>query len=134
MTRLNGYKTKQRDEIFTYFEQHPGQYVTARELIAYADDSMGEATVYRTLAKFVREGILHKIVNQDSGGVYYQYDPQDRHKSCFRLECTGCGRLIRLECGFAQNMEQHIRAEHNFTVNCADTVIYGMCSDCGRRA
>jgi len=132
MTRLNGYKTKQRDVIFSYFEQHPNQYVTAHELIEQTTASMGEATVYRTLAKFVKEGILHKIVKQDSDGVYYQYDPHHGEKSCFRLECTACGRLIRLECGFAQNMEQHIRAEHNFTVNCADTIIYGKCSDCGR--
>ena len=132
MTRLSGYKTKQRDEILAYFEQHPEQYISARELIEHTDSTMGEATVYRTLSKFVKDGIIHKIVNQDSGGVSYQYSPHHSHKSCFRLECTGCGKLIRLECGFAQNMEQHIRAEHHFTVNCADTVIYGKCSDCGK--
>lgn len=133
MTRINGYKTKQRDAVRTYFETHPAQYITARELIGATNSTMGEATVYRALAYFVKEGVIHKIVQQDSGGVYYQYNPQE-NKSCFRLECTQCGRLLRLDCGFAQNMEQHIRAEHSFSVNCADTVIYGICESCGEQA
>lgn len=128
MERISGYQTKQRDLILSYFATRPGAFITAKELIR--DTDVGEATVYRTLAKCVREGILKKIIKHDSEGTYYQYNFTPEH-SCFQLHCTDCGKNIRLDCGFAQDMERHIRAEHAFSVDCSKTVIYGLCELCG---
>ena len=130
MTRINGYQTKQRDEILSFFERNADRCISAKELIGESGLSAGEATVYRTLAKFVREGRLRKFVKQDSEGTYYQYNPDHLAHDCFHLQCIGCGKQIRLECGFAQDMSQHIRAEHAFAVDCGRTVIYGQCEEC----
>ena len=123
-----GYKTKQRDAVLAYFEARPCEYITAKELIRAT--GVGEATIYRTLSKFVKEGVLKKIVKHDSDGTCYQYQPHAHEHSCFQLKCVGCGRSIRLECGFAQDMQQHIQAEHAFFVDCDKTVIYGRCGRC----
>lgn len=124
------YKTKQRDLILAYFEERPDAYITAKELIE--NTAVGEATVYRALAKFVQDGAVRKLVKQDSDGTCYQYRPECAAHSSFRLKCVDCGKSIRLECGFAQDMERHIRAEHSFSVDCAKTVIYGRCQRCRR--
>jgi len=125
---MAGYKTKQRDVILTYFEERPQEYITAKELIS--NTAVGEATVYRTLAKFVKEGVLKKVLKHDTEGTCYQYNGEAESHSCFQLRCMECGKSMRLDCGFAQDMERHVRAEHSFSIDCARTVIYGKCGIC----
>lgn len=54
-----GYKTKQREEILSFFRQHPGQHITAQELCT-ALNGVSKATVYRALDRLVQEGLLRR--------------------------------------------------------------------------
>lgn len=130
------YKTKQRVAMIDYFRQLNGRHVTAADIqqsMYDMDYSIGMATIYRQLDKLVQDGLLRKYMLDGHAGACYQYiggsDGCDEH---YHLKCEGCGRLIHLDCRLVNEMQQHIREEHGFTVNNSKTVLYGICSQCQR--
>ncbi len=125
----NTYNTKQRDEIVDFFSRHRGGCFTAKELIHSGEISVGEATVYRTLSKLAKQGVLKRYTG-DGAGASYQYNESEECSSHFHLKCSRCQKLIHMDCSFMADMKSHIEASHNFTVDIGKTVIYGICSDC----
>ena len=126
------YSTKQRDVILTYLKEN-NAHVTASDIIAHLKEqgiTVSSATVYRTLDKFEKEGIIRKMVIGDGGGACYQHLDGGDCSEHFHLKCIKCGRLIHLSCEFLQSMESHIFSDHGFTVSSGKTVIYGVCAQC----
>ena len=52
----NVYKTKQRDEIVEFFNQHRGKCYTAKEIIKSGEITSGEATVSERSPSLLRRG------------------------------------------------------------------------------
>ena len=55
---------------------------------------------------------------------------RDRH---FHLKCTGCGRLILVECDYLGEVSKHVLEHHQFTIDNTKTVLYGLCADCAAK-
>lgn len=125
------YKTIQKDEILNFFKNHCGECFTAKDIISNTEIDVGEATVYRCLSGFAKDGTLKKFIGSSSDGALYQYNlcSHSNHEH-FHLKCLKCGKLIHLECTFLKEMEQHIQQTHNFTVDNTTTTIYGLCENC----
>ena len=124
----NVYKTKQRDEIVEFFNQHRGKCYTAKEIIKSGEITSGEATVYRTLSKLATQGVLNRFTDGDAS--CYQLNESEQCEKHFHLKCEKCGRLIHMDCGFMADMKRHIESSHDFVVDIGKTVIYGLCGDC----
>ncbi len=125
-----GYSTKQRAGILDYMSSHPDSCFTVRELIAESGLSVGEATVYRALARFVEEGKVKKYVSGAGAGAMYQYVEGESCESHFHLRCLSCGRVFHTECHVIGEMVEHIEKEHGFRVDAVHTTIYGICGEC----
>jgi len=128
----NEYSTKQRELILSFLRENSA-HVTVADIIAHLkkqEISVGTATVYRTLDKFVKQGIVRKMVIDERAGACYQYIDGDNCSEHFHLRCLKCGKLIHLSCEFLKNLENHIYEHHSFTVSSGKTVIYGICGDC----
>lgn len=126
------YSTKQRDVILAFLKEN-NAHITAADITLHLSEQgikVSTATVYRTLDKFVNDGIVRKMVIGDAGGACYQYIDGGSCGEHFHLKCVNCGKLIHLSCEFLENMEKHIFDEHGFTVSSGRTVIYGICSQC----
>lgn len=124
------YKTKQRSILLDFFAEHPENSYSAADLITSGELDMGAATIYRQLAKLSEEGSLNKIISSASDGAKYQFHPPldcDKH---IHLRCTKCGALELAECHFAHDLEEHLDADHGFTVDPKKTVIFGICRSC----
>lgn len=128
---IKAYNTKQRSSIMKIFEENPEKCFSAKELIKNPEISLGEATVYRTLSKFVEEGKIKKYISQDQDGATYQYNsasPQCNNH--FHLKCVECGVLIHMDCHLMDSIKKHIKEEHCFLVDNTKTTLYGLCDKC----
>ena len=126
------YSTKQRDAILAFLKEN-NAHVTAQDITLHLKEqgiSVSTATVYRTLDKFEREGVIKKMVVGDGEGACYQFTSHSDCGEHFHLKCIKCGKLIHLSCEFLESMENHILGEHGFTVSSGRTVIYGICAQC----
>jgi len=122
------YKTKQRDAILQFFSASPHISYTAREVIEAL--SVGEATVFRNLTMLTKEGLLKRF--SDKNGAVYQFSGCDGHH--MHLKCKLCGTLVHLDCLFAEEISHHFAKEHGFLLDQEQTVLYGLCENCGKGA
>ncbi len=128
-----GYSTKQRIGLLEYMSLHPDRCFTVREILTESGLSVGEATVYRALSRFVNEGKVKKYISGDSNGAMYQYAEGERCESHFHLRCLSCGRVFHTECHVIGEMVRHIEEDHDFRVDAVHTTIYGVCGECYTR-
>lgn len=127
------YNTRQRSSLLNFFEQHKDSCFTAKELAENKDINLGEATIYRSLAKFENEGMLKRFISPDSGAAFYQYNTGGEDCcSHFHLKCTSCGMLFHMDCSLMNEIKNHIKSEHSFTIDNTKTTLYGICDKCSQ--
>lgn len=132
MGRENGYKTRQKAAILQFFKENSNKHVTVNDIANHLHNSgnpVGVATVYRYIDTLLSEGRLRKYIIESSDSAAYEYIGENC-KNHFHLKCEICGRLVHMECTHIQNLYEHIKAEHEFTVNTQKTVFFGKCSEC----
>jgi Fur family transcriptional regulator, ferric uptake regulator len=91
-------------------------------------DSVGRASVYRTLERLER---LHLIQRVDIGGDaagYERVDPADHHH---HLVCQGCGNLSPFTSEELEGAIEAVGRRSGFTLASHDVVLRGTCPDCG---
>lgn len=128
------YITKQRTQIIECLKKHKDKHITADELaslLSQEGEHVGRTTVYRTLDKLCRDGLLRRYELAGENCACYQYiDSADNCSEHFHLKCESCGELIHLGCHRLGELSGHIEEEHAFKVNNAKTVLYGTCAKC----
>lgn len=127
------YRTAQKNELLSYLREHCDEQFSAAQLSEALGGSVGESTVYRLVDGLTREGVLKAFPRRSGRGYLYQYhrgQDCDRH---FHLKCSGCGRLMHLECEQSNTLLAHILEEHGFSVNLGESILYGECESCRRK-
>ena len=125
-----GYKTKQREEILSYFRQHPGQHITAQELCA-ALSGVSKATVYRSLDRLVQEGALRRYTLDGGQAACYQFSGAHTHcQEHYHIRCTQCGRLFHVQSPAMSRVAGELKEQEGFTLDSSMTVLYGICREC----
>ena len=131
------YRTRQQDELLEYLRETPGMHHTAaqiRDHFASREQSIGTATIYRQLERFVADGTVRKYLLGAGDSACYEYVPQS--ESCalhFHCKCEKCGRLIHLNCDELRQVREHLLERHGFSWNSGKTVFYGICDQCRKR-
>ena len=129
------YKTKQQELLLSCFKAMQGRHFTAEDVSAYFQKqniSIGIATIYRQIEKFVAMGVVQKYFLGEQNAACFQYTGEECHKevSHFHLKCEKCGTLIHLECHDLEQLSSHLMAEHGFALDPFRTVFYGLCENC----
>lgn len=129
------YKTKQQVLLLSCFKAMQGRHFTAEDVSAYFQKqniSIGIATIYRQIEKFVAMGVVQKYFLGEQNAACFQYMGEECHKevSHFHLKCEKCGTLIHLECHDLEQLSSHLMAEHGFALDPFRTVFYGLCENC----
>jgi Fur family ferric uptake transcriptional regulator len=131
------YRTRQQDELLDYLKQTPGAHYTAaqiREHFAHQEKSIGTATIYRQLERFVEDGTVRKYLLDTGDSACYEYVAQkELCASHFHCKCEKCGRLIHLECDELKQIQSHLLTAHGFAWNSGKTVFYGVCDQCRKQ-
>lgn len=133
----NGYVTANRRRILEYLMESDERAVTAADVSAYLKEQKCEVnitTVYRYLDKLAKDGTLIKYVAEKGGQSAYQYVKPGRGCSeHLHLKCVKCGRIIHLDCHFMKEISAHIAKEHEFSLQCSQSILYGVCRECSDR-
>ncbi len=105
---------------------------TAEDLhrsVAARTPGIGLATIYRAIAAMQEAGTLVTVGERDGSALLAVCARHDHHH---HLVCTGCGRVVGIECPIdhatlrAAEREGHLVTSHQI-------VLYGLCSGCRQR-
>lgn len=131
------YHTKCRTFIMEYLQSHKEQIFSASDVfqcLKANNQSVNLATVYRNLEKMTECGLLLKYKTADDESSVYQY--VEPHANChehLHMQCRGCGRVIHLECGFMNEITEHLLQHHGFYLECRGSVLTGLCRECQKK-
>ena len=120
--------TRQRLAVRALLEQRDG-FRSAQQLhedLRQAGDSVGLATVYRTLQSMAEAGEVDGIRNGDGEMVYRQCSDGHHH----HLVCRNCGRTVEISAHVVEAWASEVAAEHGFRDAGHEIELFGLCSDC----
>ncbi len=113
---------------------HEGrQHVTAQEvyeIVAKVDSEIGFATVYRFLRKLTEQAFATEV---RMGGLPARYEltPKRHHD---HLTCVKCGKICEFENSSIEALQEKVATQFGFTLTSHVLELYGVCSDCTRKA
>ncbi|MDZ8052142.1 MAG: Fur family transcriptional regulator [Aulosira sp. ZfuVER01] len=89
------------------------------------NQSMGLATVYRSLEALKLEGMV-QIRTLANGEALYSLAQQDKH----HLTCLQCGISIPINQCPVHNLEEQLEANHKFKIFYHTLEFFGLCNQC----
>lgn len=95
------------------------------DLLRQRGESVGLATVYRTLQALVESGDVDVIV-RDGESAYRQCSPSHHH----HLVCRGCQATIEIEAPDVERWAATVASEHGFRDATHTVEVYGLCPSC----
>lgn len=120
--------TRQQAAVTAQLEQLD-DFSSAQELHATLRDSgetVGLATVYRTLQLLAEAGDVDVLRTDDGEAVYRMCSTGHHH----HLVCRSCGRTIEIEGPTVERWAQRVASEHGFSDVSHTLEIFGSCAQC----
>ena len=120
--------TRQRSAVLALLEELD-DFRSAQDLHALLrqrGDSVGLATVYRTLQALVDDGQVDVLRNADGEAAYRRCSPVHHH----HLVCRSCGRTVEVADPPVQRWAARIAAEHGFADVQHQLEVLGTCAVC----
>lgn len=96
-------------------------------LLSERGESVGLATVYRTLQLFAESGSLDALRGDDGETRYRQCSSGHHH----HLVCRSCGRTVEVEGPTVERWADRVALDHGFSDVSHTLEIFGQCADCG---
>lgn len=105
-------------------------FVSAQDLHSHLrqeGESVGLATVYRTLGMMAETGVVDMIRSEDGEARYRLCASEDHHH---HLVCRVCGRTVEVEEPSAEKWAAEMAHAHGFTQVSHTLEIFGTCAEC----
>ena len=128
MTQASRRPTRQRAAVEALLREGD-EFSSAQELHARlraAGDSVGLATVYRTLQAMAADGEVDMLRTDDGEAVYRRCSTGHHH----HLVCRSCGATVEVEGPAVERWAAQVSAEHGFTDVSHTLEIFGTCAAC----
>ncbi len=136
MPQRGRYQTRQQEAVEALFCAAPHRCLTVEEAHRALEGGgmeVGRTTVYRAITRLCEAGRLRRYAPQESGeAARYQYNPC--RESHLHIRCTRCGAMEHLHCGEVEAFARHLGHDHGFTLDEAQTVLYGLCDACRQQS
>ena len=128
---LSKYVTRQRKALLSWLRMRPDKLFTAQEIAeALGADSVSLSAVYRNLADLEAEGQVRRSARGGERDIRYQFMAAESCQGCLHLCCTRCGRTFHMDSGGVAALTEAVAKSDNFALDCAETVLYGVCGTC----
>ncbi|MCE0488409.1 Fur family transcriptional regulator [Ornithinimicrobium sediminis] len=127
MTETRRRPTRQQAAVTARLEMTE-DFTSAQDLHARmreSGESVGLATVYRTLTALAASGEVDVLRTDDGEAVYRMCSTGHHH----HLVCRDCGRTVEIEGPTVERWTERVAAEHGFTDVSHTLEIFGSCSD-----
>ena len=131
------YQTKQTAAILEAIK-HIGQgHFTASQIadkMKQDGQGVGLSTIYRLLDQLVQSGQVRMYHLSPTSPACYELaegtrESEDCHRH-YHFKCKECGLLFHISCTKINQFTEHILSEHEFHIDYANTVFYGICKSC----
>jgi Fur family ferric uptake transcriptional regulator len=96
------------------------------DLISRQGDSVGLATVYRTLSSLAEAGEVDMLRNEDGEAIWRSCSDTHHH----HLVCRTCGATVEVEGPAVERWTNAIAAEHGYADLSHTLEIFGTCPTC----
>ena len=129
MTQASRRPTRQRAAVEALLRE-ADEFSSAQELHARlraAGDSVGLATVYRTLQALADGGEVD-VLRSDSGEAVYRRCASAEHHH--HLVCRRCGAAVEIEGPAVETWAQAVAERHGFSDLSHTVEIFGLCREC----
>jgi Fur family transcriptional regulator, ferric uptake regulator len=122
--------TKQREIIFETL-LNTDKHLTAEELytkvsLAYPNEKIGIATVYRALA-FLEDSELISSISLNNDGKKFESNIKEHHD---HLICSKCSKIIEFVDEEIEKKQEAIANKYGFELCDHTMYLYGICKDC----
>lgn len=129
------YSTRQRTLLREYLAARSDEEMTAREIAsALETQGISKSAVYRNLADLEEEGLLKRRTLQGSREIHYRYLGKESCAEALHLSCKVCGRTIHMSSQETEFFVRTIAANDRFLLDRHETVLYGTCRNCRKKA
>jgi Fur family transcriptional regulator, ferric uptake regulator len=120
-------RTRSQDKILNLLKNIK-QGISAQDIyveLRNRSQSMGLATVYRSLEALKMEGLV-QIRTLANGEALYSLAQQDKH----HLTCLQCGVSIPINQCPVHDLEEKLQEKHNFKIFYHTLEFFGLCTQC----
>ena len=127
--------TPQRQVILQAFLDHPEEHLSAEDVLAIVRtkvESLGLATVYRTLELFSELSVLHKMDFGDGRSRYEINVASDSHYH-HHLVCQSCGTVKEFDDDLLDAVEEAIMKKEKFKIVDHQLKFFGFCAECQKK-
>ncbi|MEH1909200.1 MAG: Fur family transcriptional regulator [Nostoc sp.] len=124
---MRAIRTRSQERIFNLLKTIK-KGISAQDIyveLRNTNQSMGLATVYRSLDALKLEGIV-QVRNLANGEALYSLAQQDKH----HLTCLQCGVSIPINQCPVHDLEDQLESNHKFKVFYHTLEFFGLCSQC----
>ena len=130
----NGYNTAARSRILGFLKENKDRTVNANDILNCLNNQGNDVnitTIYRYLDKLTESGEVMKYIAENGTRAVFQYVGERQHcEEHLHLQCVRCGAILHLDCDFMEEISEHVLKDHGFQIQCKNSIIYGICSDC----
>ena len=96
------------------------------ELLGRRGETVGLATVYRTLQRLAAAGEIDRLLTEDGEAIYRACSRTHHH----HLVCRTCGRTVEVEGPTVERWTRSIAADHGYEQVSHTLEIFGTCGSC----
>lgn len=100
------------------------------ESLRDSGDTIGLATVYRTLQALAEAGEVDVLRTDDGEALYRRCESVKHHH---HLVCRRCGTTVEISGGGVEAWAEQMAAEHGFTDLEHIFDVFGLCAECSQR-
>ena len=127
--RIHGHSVTAQRRLLLELLRDAAGHIDAKELYRRAsarDDSIGPATVYRSLNLFKELGLVDEM-RLGKLRCYYEIKQSPEHQ---HLLCQGCGKVIEFQNPYFNKLIKSVQREHGFKITKAELYLEGYCPNC----
>lgn len=128
MTSTRRRPTRQQAAVAAALERS-SDFTSAQSLHARMrseEETVGLATVYRTLQTLADNGEVDVLRTGDGEAVYRMCSTGHHH----HLVCRSCGRTVEIEGPAVERWTEKVASEHGFSEVSHTLEVFGTCADC----
>lgn len=121
--------TPQRKTLLQLFLEEPKHFSAEEfyERVKQVDDSIGQATVYRTLKLFTESGLAETLDFGDGRTRYERRLGREHHD---HLICIRCRDSIEIRAPEIERLQEEVAGRHGYELTDHALYLYGICPKC----
>lgn len=125
------YETRQRKVLLSLLCNNADRPLALCDIKKMLDgDSISQSAIYRNLSELEKDGKVQRLTIGWDKKVYYRYTEAKGCEKHIHLSCFKCGKTFHMDIPSTNNLVNDVLSKSDFTVDRANTVLYGVCSNC----